>query len=50
MKHIKRSSSLYNFGQEVQMDAVFVIWYGSNPRALHLAVDKVTNKVCVGLG
>lgn len=47
-KHIRRSSLLYNFGQEVQMDAAFAIWYGTKPRALHLAVDKATKKVLHG--
>ena len=47
-KHIRRSSLLYNFGQEVQMDVAFAIWYGSEPRALHLAVDKATKKVLYG--
>lgn len=41
-KHIRRSSLLYNYGQEVQMDAAFAIWYGEKARALHLAVDKAT--------
>lgn len=47
-KHIRRSSLLYNFGQEVQMDAAFAIWYGDKARALHLAVDKATKKVLYG--
>ncbi len=47
-KHIRRSASLYNFGQEVQMDAAFAMWYGEKPRALHLAVDKATKKVLHG--
>jgi len=47
-KHIRRSSSLYNFGQEVQMDAAFALWYGNKARALHLAVDKATKKVLYG--
>ena len=47
-KHIRRSSLLYNFGQEVQMDAAFAIWYGDEARALHLAVDKATKKVLYG--
>ena len=48
-KHIRRSSLLYNFGQEIQMDAAFAIWYGEKIRALHLAVDKATKKVLCGL-
>lgn len=47
-KHIRRSSLLYNFGQDVQMDAAFAIWYGANARALHLSVDKATKKVLYG--
>lgn len=47
-KHIRRSSLLYNFGQEVQMDAAFAMWYGKEVRALHLAVDKATKKVLYG--
>lgn len=47
-KHIRRSASLYNFGQEVQMDAAFALWYGNKARALHLAVDKATKKVLYG--
>lgn len=47
-KHIRRSLLLYNFGQELQMDAAFAIWYGDEVRALHLAVDKATKKVLYG--
>lgn len=47
-KHIRRSSLLYNYGQEVQMDATFAMWYGEKARALHLAVDKATKKVLYG--
>lgn len=47
-KHIRRSSLLYNYGQEVQMDAAFAIWYGEKARALHLAVDKATKRVLYG--
>lgn len=43
-KHIRRSSLLYNYGQEIQVDAAFALWYGKKPRALHLAVDKATKK------
>lgn len=48
MKHIRRSSNLYNLGQEIQMDAAFATWYGNKARALHLAVDKATKKVLYG--
>lgn len=47
-KHIRRSNLLYNYGQEVQMDAAFAIWYGKKARALHLSVDKATKKVLYG--
>ena len=47
-KHIRRSSLLYNFGQEIQMDAAFAIWYGKDAKALHLSVDKATKKVLYG--
>ena len=47
-KHIRRSSLLYNYGQEVQMDAAFAMWYGEKLRALHLAVDKATKRVLYG--
>lgn len=47
-KHIRRSSLLYNYGQEIQMDAAFAMWYGTKARALHLAVDKATKKVLYG--
>lgn len=43
--HIRRSSSLYAFGQEIQMDACFKLWFGGVSSALHLAVDKGTKKV-----
>lgn len=46
--HIRRSSNLYGFGQEVQMDASFKIWFGNISSALHLAVDKGTKKVLFG--
>ena len=47
-KHIRRSNLLYNYGQEVQMDAAFALWYGKRARALHLSVDKATKKVLYG--
>lgn len=47
-KHIRRSSLLYNYGQEIQMDAAFAIWYGEKVRALHLAVDKASKQVLYG--
>lgn len=46
--HIRRSSNLYAFGQEIQMDACFKLWLGGIASALHLAVDKGTKKVLFG--
>ena len=47
-KHIRKSSLHYSFGQEVQMDAAFWIWFGEEETALHLAVDKKKKKVLYG--
>lgn len=47
-RHIRRSSLMYNFGQEIQMDAALFIWFGNVPTMLHLAVDKATKKVLYG--
>ena len=46
--HPRRSSNLYAFGQEVQMDACNKMWFGGTPSFLHLAVDKGTKKVLFG--
>ena len=46
--YIRRSSNLFAFGQEVQMDACFKLWFGNISSALHLAVDKATKKVLFG--
>lgn len=46
--HPRRSSNLYSFGQEVQMDACNKMWFGGVPSFLHLAVDKGTKKVLFG--
>lgn len=46
--HIRRSSNLYVFGQEVQMDACQKLWFGGIASHLHLAVDKATKKVLFG--
>ena len=46
--YIRRSSNLYSFGQEVQLDACFNIWFGNVVSALHIAVDKATKKVLFG--
>ena len=47
-KHIRKSTLHYSFGQEIQMDAAFWIWFGTEETALHLAVDKATKKVLAG--
>ena len=47
-KHIRKSTLHFAFGQEVQMDAAFWIWFGTEETALHLAVDKATKKVLFG--
>lgn len=47
-KHIRKSTLHYSFGQEVQMDAAFWIWFGDEETALHLSVDKATKKVLSG--
>ena len=47
-KHIRKSTLHYSFDQEVQMDAAFWIWFGSDETALHLSVDKATKKVLSG--
>ena len=46
--HIRKANNLYTFGEEVQMDAAFDIWFGDIVSALHLAVDKATKKVLFG--
>ena len=46
--HTRRSSNMYAFGQEVQMDASPKIWFGNIVTHLHLAVDKGTKKVLFG--
>jgi len=47
-RHIRRSTLHYSFGEEIQMDAAFWIWFGNTETALHLAVDKATKKVLYG--
>ena len=47
-KHIRKSNLHYSFGEEVQMDAAFWIWFGTEETALHLSVDKATKKVLSG--
>ncbi len=47
-KHIRKSTLHYSFGQEIQMDASFWIWFGEEETSLHLAVDKATKKVLSG--
>ena len=46
--HPRKSSNLYVFGQEVQMDACEKVWFGEIVTYLHLAVDKATKKVLFG--
>lgn len=46
--HIRKSSNMYAFGQEVQMDASPKIWFGDVVTHLHLSVDKGTKKVLFG--
>ena len=46
--HVRRSSNMYAFGQEVQMDACEKEWFGNVVSHLHLAVDKGTKKVLFG--
>ncbi len=46
--HIRKSTNLYKFGEEVQMDAAFLFWFGTKASALHLAVDKATKIVLFG--
>lgn len=46
--HPRKSSNLYVFGQEIQMDACQKLWFGGIPSFLHLAVDKATKKVLFG--
>jgi transposase len=46
--HPRKSSNLYVFGQEVQMDACQKIWFGGIPSYLHLSIDKATKKVLFG--
>lgn len=46
--HIRRSCNLYAFGQEIQMDACFKLWFRGITSALHLAVDKGTKKGLFG--
>lgn len=47
-KHVRKSNLHLAFGEEVQMDAAFWIWFGNDETALHLAVDKALNKVLAG--
>ncbi len=46
--HTRKSSNLFVFGQEVQMDACEKYWFGGIVSYLHLAVDKATKKVLFG--
>lgn len=46
--HTRKSSNMFGFGQEVQMDACEKIWFGDIVTYLHLSVDKGTKKVLSG--
>lgn len=46
--HTRRSSNMFGFGQEVQMDACEKVWFGGVVTYLHLSVDKGTKKVLSG--
>ena len=46
--HTRRSSNMFAFGQEIQMDACEKIWFGEVVSYLHLAVDKGTKKFLFG--
>lgn len=46
--HTRKSSNMFAFGQEVQMDACEKVWFGNIVTYLHLAVDKGTKKVLFG--
>lgn len=46
--HTRRSSNMFGFGQEVQMDACEKVWFGGIVTYLHLSVDKGTKKVLSG--
>ena len=46
--HTRRSSNMYGFGQEIQMDACEKKWFSGIVTYLHLVVDKGTKKVLFG--
>ena len=46
--HIRRSSNMFGFGEEIQMDACEKKWFGERITYLHLAIDKATKKVLFG--
>lgn len=46
--HPRKSSNLYVFGQEIQMDACEKVWFDKVVTYLHLALDKATKKVLFG--
>ena len=47
-KYTRKSTLRYGFGEEVQMNTSFYMWFGMIVTALHLAVDKATKKVLYG--
>ncbi len=46
--HVRRSSNLYSFGEEIQMDGCQKLWFGEKVTYLHLAIDKATKKFLFG--
>ena len=46
--HIRKSNLFYKFGEEIQMDAASLMWFGDIVSQLHLAVDKATKIVLFG--
>ncbi len=48
IKHFRKSSLNYNYGEEVQVDGTFDEWFDETTLCLHLAVDRATKKVLSG--
>ena len=46
--HTRRSSNMFAFGQEIQMDACEKIWFSKVVSYLHLTIDKGTKKFLFG--
>jgi len=47
-RHFRKSVLHYAFGEEVQMDAAFYLWFGDEETALHLSVDRATSTFLAG--